>query len=82
MSLLISGVCIILSCLAGIYIGVQLDQEYGPNNVMPDCVGSILIYVQDEEAYLFLDTNLTPVEMAKHSEVILKIETPNQQAPL
>lgn len=75
-------ITIVICCLIGIYIGVQLDQKYGPNNVIPECVGSIQIYVQDGEAYLFLDTDLTPIEMAKHSEVILKVETPNQQAPL
>ena len=82
MSFLTVALCCIFSCALGIYIGVKLDQKYGPNNVIPECVGSIQIYVQDGEAYLFLDTDLTPIEMAKHSEVILKVETPNQQAPL
>lgn len=74
--------CFIFVGLICVLIGVKLDQECGPNNVMPECVGSIQIYVQDGEAYLFLDTDLTPIEMAKHPEVILKVETPNQQAPL
>ena len=82
MSLLTVALCCIFSCALGIYIGVKLDQEYGPNNVIPECIGSIELYVQDGEVYLFLDTDLTPLEMAKHSEVILKVETPNQQAPL
>lgn len=82
MSLLVSALCFLFVGLIGIWAGVQLDQSYGPNNVIPDCVGSIQIYVQDGEAYLFLDTELTPIEMAKHSEVILKIETPKQQLPL
>ena len=69
-------------CLIGVLIGVKLDQKYGPNNVLPECVGAIQIYVQDGEAYLFLDTDLTPLEMANHSEIILKVVTQDPQAPL
>ena len=69
-------------CLIGILIGVKLDQKYGPNNVLPECVGAIQIYVQDGEAYLFLDTDLTPLEMAKHSEIVLKVVTQDSQTPL
>lgn len=73
---------LIAFALVDALIGFIFVKKHGQSNVVPDCVGSIQIYVQDGEAYLFLDTDLTPVEMAKHSEVILKIETPNQQAPL
>ena len=69
-------------CLIGVLIGVKLDQKYGPNNVLPECVGAIQIYVQDGEAYLFLDTDLTPLEMASHSEIVLKVVTQDPQAPL
>ena len=69
-------------CLIGILIGVKLDQKYGPNNVLPECVGAIQIYVQDGEAYLFLDTDLTPLEMASHSEIVLKVVTQDPQTPL
>lgn len=79
---MVATLCFIFVALVGVLIGVMFDQKYGPNNVMPECVGSIQIYVQDGEVYLFLDTDLTPLEIAKHSEVILKVETPNQQAPL
>lgn len=73
---------LIFVCLFGALIGVKLDQKYGPNNVLPECVGAIQIYVQDGEAYLFLDTDLTPMEMAKHSEIVLKVVTQDSQSPL
>ena len=69
-------------CLIGVLIGVKLDRKYGPNSVLPECVGAIQIYVQDGEAYLFLDTDLTPLEMANHSEIILKVVTQDPQTPL
>lgn len=72
----------IFVCLTGVLIGVKLDRKYGPNNVLPECVGAIQIYVQDGEAYLFLDTDLTPMEMANHSEIILKVVTQDPQTPL
>lgn len=77
--------CILLFifvCLTGVLIGVKLDRKYGPNNVSPECAGAIQIYVQDGEAYLFLDTDLTPLEMASHSEIILKVVTQDPQTPL
>ena len=73
---------IIFVYLIGTLVGVILDRKYGPNNVLPECVGAIQIYVQDGEAYLFLDTDLTPLEMAKHSEIVLKVVTQDPQTPL
>ena len=73
---------LVFVCLIGVLIGVKLDQKYGPNNVLPECAGAIQIYVQDGEAYLFLDTDLTPMEMASHSEIVLKVVTQDPQAPL
>ena len=74
----------IFVCITGVLIGVKLDQKYGPNNVLPECVGAIQIYVQDGEAYLFLNTKLTPNEIAKHHEIILNVdvETQDPQCPL
>ena len=72
----------IFVCLTGVLIGVKLDRKYRPNNVLPECVGAIQIYVQDGEAYLFLDTDLTPLEMASHSEIVLKVVTQDPQTPL
>ena len=74
--------CFIFVGLIGVLIGVKLDQECGPNNVTPECVGSILIYNQDGEAYLFLDTELSPDELAKHSTVTFNVETQDPQLPL
>lgn len=79
---MVATLCFIFVALIGIWVGVQLDQSYGPNNVVPDCVGSILIYSQDGEAYLFLDTELSPEELSKHSSVVLTVETRNVQSAL
>ena len=75
MSLSTEALLFMFSCLIGIYIGVKLDQKYGPNNVTPECVGSIIIYNQDGEAYLFLDTALSPGELAEHSTATFNVET-------
>lgn len=88
---MVATLCFIFVVVGGVLIGFALvdaligfifDRKHGPNNVVPDCVGTILIYTQDGEAYLFLDTELSPEELAKHSTVMFKVETPNQQAPL
>lgn len=79
---MVATLCFIFVALIGVLIGVMLDQEYGPNDVVPDCAGSILIYSQDGEAYLFLDTELSPEELSKHSSVVLKVETRNVQSAL
>jgi len=79
---MVATLCFIFVALVGVLIGVMFDREYGPNNVLPDCGGTVLIYTQDGEAYLFLDTELTPDELSKKSEVIFKVETRNVQAPL
>ena len=75
MGLVTAALWLILSCVIGVYIGIQLDQKYGPNNVAPECVGSIIIYNQDGEAYLFLDTTLSPGELAEHSTATFNVET-------
>lgn len=67
--------CFIFVGLVGVLIGVKLDQKYGPNNVTPECVGSIIIYNQDGKAYLFLDTALSPGELAEHSTATFNVET-------
>ena len=71
-------------CFIGVLAGVKLDRKCGPNNVLPECVGAIQIYFQDGEAYLFLNTKLTPNEIAKHREIILNVdvETQDPQRPL
>lgn len=74
--------CFIFVGLVGVLLGVKLDRECGPNNVVPDCVGTILIYTQDGEAYLFLDTELSPEELAEHSTVMFNVETQDPQLPL
>lgn len=47
-----------------------------------EIVGTLLVLNDGEEAYLFLDTDMKPEEFANRKEVIFKVETPNQQAPL
>lgn len=74
--------CFIFVALVGVLVGVQLDRAYGPNNVLPGYAGSILIYEQDGESYLFLGTELSPEQLARRSSVVLKVETQNPQIPL
>lgn len=88
---MVATLCFIFVVVGGVLIGFALvdaligvifDRKHGPNNVVHDCAGTVLIYTQDGEAYLFLDTELTPEELAKHSTVMFKVETRNQQSPL
>lgn len=88
---MVATLIFIFVVVGGVLIGFALinalidfifDRKHGPNNVLPDCGGTVLIYTQDGEAYLFLDTELTPDELSKKSEVIFKVETRNMQAPL
>lgn len=75
---------LVFVCLIGVLAGVKLDQKCGPNDVLPECVGAIQIYFQDGEAYLFLNTKLTPNEIAKHHKIVLNVdvETQDPQRPL
>lgn len=73
---------LIAFALVDALIGFIFDRKHCQSNVIPDCVGSILIYSQDGEAYLFLDTELSPEELSKHSSVVLKVETRNVQSAL
>lgn len=47
-----------------------------------EIVGTLLVLNDGEESYLFLDTDMKPEELVNRKEVIFKVETPNQQAPL
>ena len=83
--MVIDTLCFIFVALVGVLVGVWLHIGY-EEIVKPvksvGTAGTILIYTQDGEAYLFLDTELTPDELSKKSEVIFKVETRNVQAPL
>ena len=88
---MVATLCFVFVVVGGVLIGFALVdalidfifyRKHSPNNVLPDCVGSILIYTQDGEAYLFLDTKLSPEELSKHSSVVLKVETRNVQSAL
>lgn len=82
MDLLISALCIIFACLIGVWGGVMLRMYYDETHTSEESAGSILIYTQDGEAYLFLDTELSPEELSKYSSVVLKVETRNVQSAL
>ena len=88
---MVATLLFIFAVVGGVLIGFALvdalicfifDRKHGSNNVLPDCVGTILIYTQDGEAYLFLDTELTPEELAKHSTATFNVETQDPQLPL
>jgi hypothetical protein len=83
--MVIDTLCFIFVALVGVLVGVWLHIGYEEtvHSVKSiDTAGTILIYTQDGEAYLFLDTELTPEELAKNSEVMFRVKTRNVQAPL
>ena len=62
---MVDTLCFTFVVVGGVLIGFALvdalisfifDRKHGPNNAVPDCAGSILIYTLDGEAFLFLDT--------------------------
>jgi hypothetical protein len=83
--MVIDTLCFIFVALVGVLVGVWLHigyEETVHSVKSVDTAGTILIYTQDGEAYLFLDTELTPEELAKNSEVMFRVKTRNVQAPL
>lgn len=84
MSLLISGACILLACLIGLWGGVTLRIHYDEiQSAKVNPAGTLLIAIdKDKEAYLFLDTELSPEELSYHKEVVFKVKTQDPQLPL
>lgn len=83
MSLLISGACILLACLVGLWGGVVLRARYDEiQSAKVNPAGTLVVIRDNEESYLFLDTTLTPEELSYHKEVVFKVETQNPQIPL
>ena len=78
MSLLITGACLLLACLVGLWGGVMLRAHYDEiQSAKVNPAGTIIITfdAEDKEAYLFLDTKLSPAELSYHKEAVFKIET-------
>lgn len=65
----------------GIWFGVTQVKKQEPKK---NYAGTLLIYVQDDEAYLFLDTEKKPADLISEKEVVfkIKVETHDPQSPL
>lgn len=75
--------CFLLIGITGIWGGVCLRAHYDEiQSAKVNPAGTLVIIRDDENSYLFLDTSLTPEELAYHKEVVFKIETQNPQIPL
>ena len=68
--------------LFGICLGIKLERRLLRDVSTVGTAGTLVIYKDGDEAYLFLETELKPDELAKYKDVIFKVETRNQQAPL
>ena len=80
---LVIFVCFLLIGIVGIWGGVCLRAHYDEiQSAKVNPAGTLVIIRDDEESYLFLDTTLTPEELAYHKEVVFKVETQNPQIPL
>lgn len=84
MYLSITVLCFLFIALVGVWVGFQAGRSHTPNDHVPEYAGTLVIYtvVQDDESYLFLDTEMAPAELASHKEVLFKVETQNPQIPL
>ena len=65
----------------GVWFGVTQVKRQDPKK---EYTGTLLIYMQDDEAYLFLDTEKKPADMISEKEVVfqIKVETHDPQSPL
>ena len=68
--------------LFGICLGVKLGHWLTKDVSTVATAGTLVIYKDGDEAYLFLETKVKPDELAKYKDVIFKVETRNQQGPL
>lgn len=68
--------------LFGICLGIKLERRLLRDVSTVGTAGTLVIYKDGDEAYLFLETKVKPDELAKYKDVIFKVETRNQQGPL
>ena len=66
----------------GICLGIKLERRLLRDASTVGTAGTLVIYKDGDEAYLFLETELKSDELAKYKDVIFKVETRNQQGPL
>ncbi len=66
----------------GICLGIKLERRLAKDVSTVGTAGTLVIYKDGDEAYLFLETELKPDELAKYKDVIFKVETRKQQGPL
>ena len=63
----------------GIWFGATQIKRREPKK---EYAGALLIYIQDGEAYLFLDTDKKPADLISEKEVVfqIKVETHDPQS--
>lgn len=66
----------------GICLGIKLERRLTKDVSTVGTAGALVIYKDGDEAYLFLETDLKPDELAKYNDVVFRVETRNQQSPL
>ena len=73
------------SCVSAVLFGRWLCRNRGiKERYLESYAGTLLIYMQDDEAYLFLDTDKKPADLISEKEVVfqIKVETHDPQSPL
>lgn len=65
----------------GVWFGATQVKKQEPKK---NYAGTLLIYMQDDEAYLFLDTDKKPADLISEKEAVfqIKVETHDPQSPL
>ena len=78
MQLLITILLFASILIFGIYVGRKLERDLR----QIDSIGSLVIFSDEDGSYMYLETDKAIDEVAKHSEVVLRVETQNPQAVL
>lgn len=66
-----------------LFVGIMFGVSETKNHTKKEYAGSLVIVSDgDGGSYLFLDTAMTPGDIARHKEIVLKVETQNSQSPL
>ena len=78
MQLLIAILLLTLMLMFGIYIGINLERDL----LQVNSIGSLVIFSDEDGSYMYLETDKAIDEVAKHSEVVLRVKTQNPQAVL
>lgn len=78
MQLLITILSFTSILIFGINVGIKLERDLFQAN----SIGSLVIFSDEDGSYMYLETDKAIDEVAKHSEVVLRVKTQNPQAVL